>query len=159
MSEIKKRLAKLPDESRGEAPGIKGLGPLDAAEATVALAKAIVEVPECANVLCVTYRCGHTRPLAEVTQANCPECRKKRRRAKGLKPGSVAEFRFPAGTFFEGVAWNGKEWTATLCVWIGGDPVRFPGAGTGLEPLLRMLKDRYVEAITATGVANLEGRP
>lgn len=113
----------------------------------------------------VRYRCGHFASLATFKDINCPPCRdgirkqnraRKRERYEANLAARIAAgepdpgaFRFPAGSEFSCVQWDGKEWKAALYVppINKHGPRHFEGAGTSVERLLRSLKDQYVESL------------
>lgn len=110
----------------------------------------------------VQYRCGHSKPIAELAGQDCPTCRntaraaknKARHQARSAKPvaGDPNVFRFPPGTGFGSVIWDGSEWQATLYV---PDPANSglsifsaSASGTAVEHVLRDLKQQYVASLT-----------
>lgn len=109
----------------------------------------------------LTHRCGHTRPLADLTNQDCPGCREAARRAKaqkkrvkasGAKPGKAKvedHGRLPDRARFV------VEYDAGRTMWSGkleltsGPP--YEGEASGVEFLLRDFARRWrVDATTPT---------
>ncbi len=104
----------------------------------------------------VTFRCNHSKPLADFAASNCAECRQKARAAKAkarrerraARPIQQSDaFRFPPRSYFDQPTWDGEQWSAALVVPVGegGHSHRFAGTGHGIEVLLRQLKQQYID--------------
>lgn len=71
----------------------------------------------------VKFSCGHARPLREVENDLCNQCRNEKRKAfykasrakQELKKENAATFRFPAETEFQ-CRWTGEVWKGMLAV-------------------------------------------
>ena len=58
------------------------------------------------------------------------------------------DFRFPPGTRFVDVKWDGETWTAHLEVPNGPDKfMHFHGIGTSVENVLRKMKHKYIRGL------------
>jgi hypothetical protein len=111
----------------------------------------------------VVYRCLHTELIARFKSGDCPPCRAKRRREKAAKErerrekkwaDASSQFRFPPGSFFGNVSWDGVTWAGSLSVPQPNGTIRqWHGTGTAVEKVLRALKDAYVASLAESATA------
>jgi hypothetical protein len=109
----------------------------------------------------VVYRCLHTELIARFKSGDCPPCRAKRRREKAAKERErrdagrqAVPFRFPPGSFFGNVSWDGVTWAGSLSVSQPNGTIRqWHGTGTAVEKVLRALKDAYVASLAESATA------
>jgi hypothetical protein len=134
----------------------KGLDPPEPAAATVATPPVPLS-PQ------VRYRCGHTRPVAEIEGANCPPCRAKKIQEKNrlrhdkwlankaANPGFEVG-RLPAGSA-KRLLWNGVEWYGVLDV--PGCPT-FEFRASGEKACFHRLDGLYREWLAQQPTAGVE---
>jgi hypothetical protein len=132
----------------------------DRKPAEVAVAAVATAVAEPAPKF-VVYRCLHTELIARFKSGDCPPCRAKRRREKAAKERErrdagrqAVPFRFPPGSFFGNVSWDGVTWAGSLSVPQPNGTIRqWHGTGTAVEKVLRALKDAYVAGLAESATA------
>jgi hypothetical protein len=131
--------------------------------AVVTVARGAAAAPPPPEVKHVEYRCGHRELIARFQSGDCPPCRAKRGREKAAKErerrekkraDASSQFRFPPGSFFGNVSWDGEAWAGSLSVPQPNGTIRqWHGTGTAVEKVLRALKDAYVAGLAESATA------
>jgi hypothetical protein len=159
LDHLKKSPRKInPLDESGSPPPIAVTRVMTPEQAAVAPKGPCVAPDPPKEVKSVTYRCGHTELIARFKSGDCPPCRAKRKREKkeanrvkrdAKRADASQQFRFPPGSTFNNVTWDGERWVATLSVPQPDGTVRqFHETGTGVEKVLRALKERYLESVS-----------